>query len=83
MGGDNTLIFIAYAVMPVASLWFFFVAFRRKYRDTSQWIRSVNLILAIIGLIWMVLSAVYGVPVLGRGSRRDGVPVFAWKARSS
>ena len=56
MGGDNTLIFIAYAVMPVTSLWFFFVAFRRKYRGTSQWIRSVNLILAIIGLIWSALG---------------------------
>jgi membrane associated rhomboid family serine protease len=56
MGGDNTLIFIAYAVMPVASLWFFFVAFRRKYRGTSQWIRSVNLFLAIIGLIWSALG---------------------------
>ena len=50
------LIFIAYTVMPVTSLWFFFVAFRRKYRGTSQWIRSVNLVLAIIGLIWSALG---------------------------
>jgi membrane associated rhomboid family serine protease len=56
MGEEKTLIFIGYAVMPLASLWFFFVAFGRKYRSASQWIRSVNLILAIIGLIWSTLG---------------------------
>jgi len=56
MHHDNTLILIGYSVMPIASVWFFFVAFAPEYRSGSSWIRSVHFVLGIIGLVWSALG---------------------------
>jgi len=56
MHHDNTLILICYSVMPITSVWFFFVEFAPKYRSASSWIRSVHFVLGIIGLVWSALG---------------------------
>src|SRR5207248_9693082 len=58
MHHDTTLILICYSVMPIASGWFFFVAFAPKYRSASSWIRSVHFVLGIIGLVCCALGFV-------------------------
>lgn len=56
MQQDNTIEIFSYSAMPILSLAFLFSTFASKNRHTSRWLRTIAVLLAILGPIWSGLG---------------------------
>ena len=82
MQQDNTIPIICYSAMPILSLAFLFLAFAPRYRRTSLWLRSVSLVLGIIGPIWSALGFLL-LFYSSHFTRQSRVYLFHWKSHIS
>jgi membrane associated rhomboid family serine protease len=56
MQQDSTIEIFSYSVMPILSIVFLFLTFAPKNRHASRWLRSITVILAVLGPIWSGLG---------------------------